>query len=81
MKSLKIEEKYKVMFSDYPDVVTVEQLREMLGISRHLAYELIVQKKIKAFVLGNSYKIPKIEIIDYILKSQEELERKISKNE
>ena len=46
------------MFSDYPDVVTVAQLRKMLGISRHLAYELICEKKIKAFQLGNSYKIP-----------------------
>lgn len=59
MSNTKIDSKYKTMFSDYPDVVTVVQLRKMLGISRHLAYELICEKKIKAFQLGNSYKIPK----------------------
>ena len=46
MSNTKIDSKYKTMFSDYPDVVTVAQLRKMLGISRHLAYELICEKKI-----------------------------------
>ena len=33
MSNTKIDSKYKTMFSDYPDVVTVAQLRKMLGIS------------------------------------------------
>lgn len=70
-----IKEKYAFMFPDYPDIVTVAQLRNMLGISRHLAYDLIAQKKIKAFQLGNSYKILKLNVIDYILNSQGDLER------
>lgn len=70
-----IKEKYDFMFTDYPDIVTVPQLRKMLGISRHLAYDLIAQKKIKAFELGNAYKILKLDVIDYILNSQEDLER------
>ena len=69
MSNTKIDSKYKTMFSDYPDVVTVAQLRKMLGISRHLAYELICEKKIKAFQLGNSYKIPKVNVIEYIIQS------------
>lgn len=70
-----MKEKYAFMFPDYPDIVTVAQLRKMLGISRHLAYDLIAQKKIKAFQLGNSYKILKLNVIDYIMGSQEDLER------
>lgn len=75
MNLTEIKEKYDFMFTDYPDIVTVTQLRKMLGISRHLAYDLIAQKKIKAFELGNAYKILKLDVIDYILNSQEDLER------
>ena len=77
MSNTKIDSKYKTMFSDYPDVVTVAQLRKMLGISRHLAYELICEQKIKAFQLGNSYKIPKVNVIEYIIQSQENLEQSL----
>ena len=34
---------YKIMFADYPDIVTVAQLQEMLHISRQLAYDLSAQ--------------------------------------
>ncbi len=70
-----IEEKYLAMFPDFPDVVSVAQLRKMLGISRHLAYDLICEKKIKAFQIGNYYKIPKVNIIEYIVNSREDLGR------
>lgn len=75
------DKKYKIMFPDYPDIVTVAQLRKMLGIIRHLAYDLIAQKRIKAFQLGNSYKIPKVNVIDYIICCQEDLERTLENND
>lgn len=74
------DKKYRIMFPDYPDIVTVAQLRKMLGISRHLAYDLIAQKRIKAFQLGNSYKIPKVNVIDYIICCQEDWERTPEEN-
>ena len=37
----RIERVYKMMFPNYPDIVTVAQLQQMLGVSRHLAYDLI----------------------------------------
>ena len=36
-------ERYLTMFKDYPDVVTVEHLQEMLGICRKNAYLLVKQ--------------------------------------
>ena len=33
---------YKLMFAEYPDIVTVKDLQAMLGISRHAAYDLLV---------------------------------------
>ena len=37
-------ERYMMMFKDYPDVVSVDILQEMLGICRKNAY-LLVKKK------------------------------------
>ena len=77
MNKTEIDDKYKMMFSDHPDVVNAAQLSEMLGIKRHSVYELICEKKIKAFKLGNSYKIPKVNIIEYIVLSMENLEQSL----
>ena len=41
MKKGELRELYQMMFPEYPDIVTVKELREMLGISRKLAYKLI----------------------------------------
>lgn len=38
MKKGELRELYQMMFPEYPDIVTVKDLREMLGISRKLAY-------------------------------------------
>lgn len=67
MNKEKIEILYKTMFPEYPDIVTINQLRRMLGISRQFAYELIAKQKIKALKIGNAFKIPKVCVIDYII--------------
>ena len=55
------------MFSKYPDVVEVNQLREMLGgISRKLAYKLLADNEIRSVRIGRTYKIPKACIIEYL---------------
>ena len=61
-------EMYKLMFAEYPDIVTVKDLQAMLGISRHAAYDLLGEGEISCIRLGNAYKIPKINVIDYVLK-------------
>ena len=60
---------YQVMFTDYPDIVSVFQLQKMLKISRQLAYELINNGSIKAVKVGNSYRIPKVSVIGYMLNA------------
>ena len=68
MDCKEIREMYKLMFAEYPDIVTVKDLQAMLGISRHVAYDLLGEGEISCIRLGNAYKIPKINVIDYILK-------------
>ena len=41
MDCKEIREMYKLMFAEYPDIVTVKDLQAMLGISRHAAYDLL----------------------------------------
>ena len=41
-----------IMFDQYPDVVTIEELCEMLGIGRGLAYQLVSSGKIKGVKVG-----------------------------
>ena len=60
---------YQVMFTDFPDIVSVLQLQQMLSISRQLAYELIGNGSIKAVKVGNSYRIPKVSVIGYMLNA------------
>lgn len=73
MNNIDIKEIYDVMFSDYPDIVTVRHLRIMLGISRHLAYSLLNDGSIHGVLIGNSYKIPKINVINYVLKEKQKV--------
>lgn len=66
-----IQNNYNVMFVSYPDIVNVKQLQEMLGIGITLAYRLVSENKIKAFKIGREYKIPKANIIAYLLQQNE----------
>ena len=68
MDCKEIREMYKLMFAEYPDIVTVKDLQTMLGISRHAAYDLLGEGEISCIRLANAYKIPKINVINYVLK-------------
>ena len=56
----------KSIFENYPDVVTVEQLASMHGISTKTAYKLVKEKQIKSVCIGRIYKIPKIYVLEYL---------------
>lgn len=58
------------IFRKYPDVVDVSQLCEMLGgsrpVSKKTAYRMLNAGKIKAFRIGRSYRIPKMNVIRFL---------------
>lgn len=57
------------MFQEYPDVVNVKLLSEMLGgISMKSVYKLLNQNKIGHLKIGRSFLIPKYHVIQYIKK-------------
>ena len=53
---------------DYPDVLTVEEVKEILQIGRKSAYRLIENNEIQHFRLGTKIRIPKQCLIDYLNK-------------
>ena len=57
------------LFERYPDVLTVHQAREALGVGRTGVYKLIDQGLLKCFKIGNAYKIPKTALIEYVHSS------------
>lgn len=59
---------YSSMFDNYPDVVNVVQMCEMLGgISSKTGYKLLQANQINHFKIGKVYKIPKASIITYLI--------------
>ena len=54
------------LFEEYPDIVTVPQLREMLGVCKANACQLLNSGQIKCFRVGNLYRIPKICVYDFL---------------
>jgi excisionase family DNA binding protein len=67
MKKSELKELYQMMFPNYPDIVNITQLQTMLGVSRHLAYKLISDGYIKALIIGTSFKIPKVNVIEFVM--------------
>ena len=62
---MKQQEEIK-MFANYPDVLGIKDLRQALGIGRAGAYKLLETGKIQSFKIGNTYKIPKSALIEYV---------------
>ena len=66
-----MKESYTLMFTDYPDIVNLTQMRKMLGgISNSLAYRMLGEQKIKSKKVGREYKIPKVNVIKYVMTEQ-----------
>lgn len=57
------------MLNQYGDVITVEELCEVLLIGRNCAYGLLKTGEIRGFQIGRVWKIPKLSVEHY-LKTQ-----------
>lgn len=54
------------MFSKYNDVVTVEDVMEMLHLGRVTVYNLLKSGRIHTLRVGKKYVIPKKSVIDFL---------------
>jgi len=56
-----------IIFSKFPDVLTINDMQKALGIGRSMAYRLIRSGKVRHLRIGKAIKIPKQDLIDYTL--------------
>jgi len=56
------------MFTEYPDVLTVEEAGRAIGICKKSMYRLLDEGSIRHLRIGRVIKIPKRFLVDYILE-------------
>ncbi len=57
---------YRDVFSDYPDVVDINDLTHMLNIGKNKAYELVNSNTIQSIKIGRKHIIPKFRVIEFL---------------
>lgn len=62
---------YKIMFSKYPDILSVKDIAEIFGFSTKKIYQLIQEGKIPPIPCGRTIRIAKISVINYVLQHQQ----------
>ncbi len=54
------------MLEQYNEILTIDELCEILMIGKNLAYRLLSENKIKAFRIGKKWKITKTSVENYL---------------
>lgn len=54
------------MFREYPDVMTVPQVAQALGIGRKAAYKLVNDHQLGHIRIGRTIKVPKEMLVEFV---------------
>lgn len=57
---------YKLMLKEYPDVMDIAQMCQILDVSMKTGYRLIREGKICCIKVGRAYRIPKAHLFTYL---------------
>lgn len=66
MSNNSCSKQYNVRLKDFPDILNIRQLCEVLGISTKTGYKLLSKGSIAALKVGRTYRIPKIHVLTYL---------------
>ena len=58
--------KHSGNFENYPEIMNIGDVQEVLGIGRSMAYRLIKEGKLKCIRIGKAIRVPKKFLIDFI---------------
>lgn len=61
-----VNSKDTMMFSEYDDVVTVDDVMKMLHLGKNNVYKLLRDNSIKSVKVGKRFIIPKRSVIDFV---------------
>ena len=51
---------------DYPDILDVAQMAQLLSVSKKTAYKFLAENRIAHIRVGHQYRIPKMNVIRYL---------------
>ena len=54
------------ILKDYPDILTAEDLMEILKVSKTTLYRILDRGEIKSLKVGREHRIPKLYLIQYL---------------
>lgn len=74
MTKADIQELYKMMFTEFPDIVSIPDLCKMLDVSERYAYKLVNDGYIQGRKIGHAFKIPKVNVINYVLSIDQQID-------
>ena len=55
------------MFEQYDDILTIEEVAELLRIGMTQAYRIVRSGNLKGYIEGKDWKIPKQALINYVV--------------
>ncbi len=69
--TLSQREAYKLMLKEFPDVLNVEQMCIVLGVSKKTGYKILREGQVCSLKIGRVYRIPKAHLLTYLCIGQE----------
>ena len=66
MDEMSLQDMYRYLFKEYPDVLNVNQVSNILDVSTKTVYKLIQNSNLSAIKVGREFRIPKIFLLKYI---------------
>ena len=66
-ENLNPRDAYRVMLRDYPDVLSIDQMCDILRVSTKTGYTLLKKGKVQHLKVGRSYRIPKAHLLTYLI--------------
>ena len=64
--TLSSKDAYSLMLKEYPDVLDINQMCDILGVSTKTGYKMLKAGTINSLKIGRTYRIPKVHIISFL---------------
>ena len=54
---------YRIVFREYPDVLNIKQVSEILGVSTKTVYKMVKDGSLQSLKIGREFRIPKVMLL------------------
>jgi len=64
--NINTQEIYRAVFKDYPDVLDVKQVSQLLRVSTKTVYRLLRSGMLESLKVGREFRVPKVNVMKYV---------------